>query len=597
MEGLKGSHDPLDDLCVFLGSGTSSTVVASHSELPTEVMDRALNWTMDQSDDVSLCPGMIPPGNYKCFSSTPKLTPEVTPSLAYFGAKPKEPRIPRLVSTRQDIIGTSQTDSPYRVPEHSSGISNIAQPQLHSCAAVPFDEYGHRSEERQARQRDVEAIRDTCTYIEDVVTNLNARMNSLDPDARQRICALKLKLASVCSRNSDCERRDSTSSQSSQEQVQIRSSTPGKKVKFEYPTFQASTPDLKFDRNPSNQTMYGQDVILQALSRLDNRTVPKPEVFSTSTGQSFPRFLELFQEYCQNNFRGSSSLWIAELGRLLEGDIKFAFDALRAPGDTYESVRDKLIKWIQDRTDLLKGDTKNKFFGATNISGESTSLYAARLEKLFRLAYPQRSVETSASLRNKYLDTVPESFRLELQTALNLTKSMTSKQMPWSQIMFHACQFDAHNKKRMEHNVNYVDQDDRCCIPHQEVWVATKRDNEDVTNTRSSRDTRRGPNRSQARDRTGPSLTRACYHCHKPGHLKRDCRKLNNRCFICGSPTHRIADCPDRRVSRSRDNRSRDPSEHSLNAEATAFHPADSGSLSRAYRNLLATRPSNEPEN
>lgn len=47
---------------------------------------------------------------------------------------------------------------------------------------------------------------------------------------------------------------------------------------------------------------------ISALSNFDHRTVPKPDKYDSSSGQSFRSFLQYFEEYCSNTFRGSSSL-------------------------------------------------------------------------------------------------------------------------------------------------------------------------------------------------------------------------------------------------------------------------------------------------
>ena len=37
-----------------------------------------------------------------------------------------------------------------------------------------------------------------------------------------------------------------------------------------------------------------------------------------------------------------------------------------------------------------------------------------------------------------------------------------------------------------------------------------------------------------------------CDHCHKPGHVKKDCRLLLGQCLACGSTGHTVRDCPRR---------------------------------------------------
>ena len=203
--------------------------------------------------------------------------------------------------------------------------------------------------------------------------------------------------------------------------------------------------------------------LLQALPRLDNRCVPNPEAFDSQSGQSFQQFLLAFEEYPQHNFRRSSALWIGELGRLLTGDMNAAFQALKVPGDSYRSLTKKLLKWRTDTKEVLESKTKYRFTKAKIQAGESLRLYAARLEKAFRLAYPSRRVEFSKTLRQKYFDTAPNAFRKQLQTARTINLTMNKSEISWSTILTLASQNDV----GAEHSHGeHVDQE---C---EQVWVA-----------------------------------------------------------------------------------------------------------------------------
>lgn len=332
--------------------------------------------------------------------------------------------------------------------------------------------------------------------------------------------------------------------------------------------------------------------------------VPKPEVFESESGQSFDQFLRTFEEYCRHTFRGSSSLWIGELGRLLFGDMKGAFDALKVPGDGYESLKVKLMKWRQDTHEVHEESTKRRFTKAFMRSGESLRLYAARLEKAFRLAYPSRSVETSKTLRRKYLDSVPNHFSKQLQTARSINLTMNQREIAWSTILTLASQQDAGDeicqdtveKPTVDNQVwlNYQQGDTRArrvgydgspvtyydsgqCPTRStgqtrsrfEIWQSgvektPKRDHvPDATNNGHRRPN--SPVRQPTRDnyliessnpRNGfvpedeiSAEARTCYYCHKAGHVKSQCRRYLNQCLVCGSGSHGIAGCPQRRFS------------------------------------------------
>ena len=85
--------------------------------------------------------------------------------------------------------------------------------------------------------------------------------------------------------------------------------------------------------------------ILQVLQRLDSRSVPKPDIHDLASGPPVSELICTFEEYCRGTLRGSSSSWIGQLGRKLTSEIKVALDAMKAPGYTYETLREKLILW------------------------------------------------------------------------------------------------------------------------------------------------------------------------------------------------------------------------------------------------------------
>ena len=529
----------------------------TQSGLPGNVVRSAMNWTMDDSyqENSGGARGGLSDRDYRYFSSTPNLTP----ALPVFKESPIE-----QPTRRQNVCIDPGTSS---------------QPD-------------HLRDEQSERDR--VALSDTCSYLEDVVTNLTQNMHLLDPDIRKRVKGMHAKLAEISDVKPEGIRRDSFSSVSPHDLRGATTSSPDRKVKFADPLHQSDGP---YWGNSSGKAgaFPTQDAVWQALSRLDNRKVPQPEPFNTSSGQSFSCFLKLFQEYCDNNFKGSSSLWIAELGRLLEGDIKLAFDAYNAPGDSYESVKVKLLAWVANRKEHFEGDKKLRFSSATMQPGESTSIFGMRLEKLFRLAYPYRTADNSLTLRRKYLHSVPESFRIELQTALNLTKSLTAREMPWSQILFHACQFDANRTRGLpDLGASSVPQEQGNRAPRQEVWLAKPDSPQNQRPSRSFERTRPSP-----RARSGGSEPRGvtCHYCRMPGHIKRECRKLHNQCFVCGSPDHRIADCPERRTSPRYNQIERPRQPPPLSAEALPFDPTVSGSLTQAYSDLLDVGRTSQQEN
>jgi len=310
------------------------------------------------------------------------------------------------------------------------------------------------------------------------------------------------------------------------------------------------------------------------LARLDNRTVPKPDNYDVASGQSFPEFLKTFEDYCRNNFRGSSTLWTSELGRFLEGSIHKAYIALRVPGDCYEAIKRKLLKWYKDSHDVISHDTMKRFEKAQMKLHESLWLYATRLERAFRLAYPSRNVEYSKTLRRKFIGTVSKSFRKHLTTAQSIRR-MNGQDLTWSNILSLSSEQDA------QANVTDTAEEPEeievlACAPplvsdpsRRSMSLGRAHDSHqtkgnskpfqfssaaqefhpssDVRNSGAfNRSASAHPlSRSSFRSSTGG---RTCYYCKRVGHVKANCRRLNGLCLACGSADHRIAACPHRQT-------------------------------------------------
>lgn len=507
------------------------------------------------------------------------------------------------------------------------------QGSLTSDAQAPVEAVGNPQDVPMAENavvdkedggRDLSAIKETCTYITGVVSNFNARINDLPVDAIECIKDLNTRLDGLLIR-SQCEKGQKSSDQMgfTQPLLGILDTRTGESstavasrntktnhaaeddsdseadahspVRCRRPEFYSAS---ALNQGSDRLSMEG---VLRALTRLDTRTVPKPEVYDSSCGQKLAMFLATFEEYCQNNFRGTSSLWVGELGRLLSGDMRLAFDALKVPGDSYQSIREKLLKWETDAREANEIDAKSRFHGLQRNSGESLRLLAARLEKYFRLAYPRRNVESSPSLRRKYFSLVPETFREQLETARSVCQTVTSQDLTWSTIQSLASKKDSGDKERSDvrdkersdvrededrvwmcRNTSVPCYDDTgpywpsatgtafhecsstglrprgCC----EVWQTAARQAFPADGRSRASGSREPPelaprvrfaspnfeDRTRGRaSRETTSSERRCFFCQKTGHLKSECRRFLNQCLVCGSDGHRIADCPKRR--------------------------------------------------
>lgn len=401
--------------------------------------------------------------------------------------------------------------------------------KIESCnlAFPPND----RLEDRQLGEDDIEAIRDSCDNIALMIKNFNMRKHSLPEAARNCVDRLNENILHYV--NSGHKKENGTDSQNS---------------KFH---------NVR-DNAEDNISVHN---LANLFSKFDTRSVPKPEVYDSDSGQKFEEFLILFEEYCRCNFKSSSVLWIGELGRLLTGSMHQAFQALRIPGDSYETVKSKLIKWNKDMQQYRYSSLKNRFHAAEPLLGEPLRLYAARLEKAFRLANPGKDVEGSNSLRDKFSQSVPISFQRQLVNLKNMHVTMTGKSITWNTILTLASCYDSDNVENFDEGMLESSNVYAAQVGIGKTDAVTQcegsplLENRYLNNYNSSRyrsetDAKNSVNRVKvdvAEDYSKSRESRECFYCKKKGHIKSNCWKFNRLCLACGQQNHQIANCPNRR--------------------------------------------------
>lgn len=504
-----------------------------------------------------------------------------------------------------DGIGVPHTVSPTYTHASSETGSVVTSVNL----GGHMSSTGNPEKDSGGSDQNLVAIKDTCQYVVAIMENFNTGMGHLSPDARECIVELNTRLSQMLAVPSTKVVRPQSNLEGNSRNIFSASSaplsygqTPGKggssddtdidspidtskfrsKVRFsslkqELPSASSHTESRNFDhRNatPAPPLQSGLpagalslESVLLALSRLDNRIAPKPAAFDSNSGQSFESWLQEFEEFCQVTYRGSSARWIGEMGNLLHGDMHLAFDALRVPGDSYQSLTAKLVKWRKDTAEVLEAQTKSRFTKCQMQTGETLRLYAARLEKYFRLAYPQRDIEKSKTLRKKYCNTVPQSFAKVVHSARSMHLSLVNREITWNDILALAGQHDASGDMvrdtSEEVQLNYTGEKSMMAKPGQEsvtpcqggcsrydVWQNSAIQQPRQASAQASSGTA-SPHPLRAGQAfaggDGSSQGRTCYYCEKPGHIKKDCRRLLGLCLICGSDGHQIANCDKRR--------------------------------------------------
>lgn len=362
----------------------------------------------------------------------------------------------------------------------------------------------------------------------------------------------------------------------------------------------------------STEVLRSKDVS-KLLTRLDNRMTPRPVKFDGHSGQSLREYLEMFEDYCSQAFKGSSTFWVGELGRYLSGEMYQAYNTLKSVGDDYATIKKKLLKWRKDSKEAIENKTRNRFHRASMKRSEGLRMYAARLEQAFKLAYPGKPVNTSNTLRRKYFETVPDNVRTQLIASRSMGMAMNKKDMTWSTVRTVVSSLEADteitsnsdsdsdkvsamwSQKPSRKSEQRGRKTDKPFNGKTRTWHRSNKPNENRSHTRpsnqraieypsqrpKSKQRTSTENKSQSKRNSSDSdssvETRTCRFCRKKGHIKVNCWRYRGFCLVCGSAEHRIADCPHKRELRqSRDSSSDDRNNNTVSRRSITWSPQGS---------------------
>jgi hypothetical protein len=200
---------------------------------------------------------------------------------------------------------------------------------------------------------------------------------------------------------------------------------------------------------------------VEAMSRLDFRKVEK---FNDKYGSDLNKYLVRFENYCDNNFKGDRVWWIGELEKSLTGKMFEAFKVMRDRDDTYEAVKEKLLIWFKNSKDLRKKKDRDRFRNMQYNMGESLYLYSSRLEKQYKVAFPKHTVQTSKSLQDRFVTSLPKKIKEQVKSQI-MGYKIGNKKVLWEIIQKWAQCFDVEkDKEKEDSSVVEVDSDEEIVI-------------------------------------------------------------------------------------------------------------------------------------
>ena len=166
--------------------------------------------------------------------------------------------------------------------------------------------------------------------------------------------------------------------------------------------------------------------------------VPKVEPFANRRGQDVHRFFKEYENYCSQCFQGRKNLWITGLQESLEEGMLDSFRAMTADAGIkmkYEIIKSRLIKQAERMKRTAHHDQRNSFDRIKIRTSESLWAYALRLETAAIEKFGEDILEQDdKEIFKKFLDTVPDSIRIQVNKQRKLRKRLGAKRYSWNDL-------------------------------------------------------------------------------------------------------------------------------------------------------------------
>lgn len=447
------------------------------------------------------------------------------------------------------------------------------------------------------------AFKDTLAFMSEFVETVGGRLGDLSIEDRNSFMSLGGKFEGVCSRLGRDKKPDHLQQRNQGAIPKRRSggSKPGVPDSVESSGGRRSDSSSessgssdhspvrkrrsKFKRSKSSEhQMQGFDFakMIDAMQSVGTRKTPVMADYDESSGVDFCQYLKDFEVYCNQVIRGQKKFWVNELQARLSGDTLKVFLAAKTTGDSWREIKTKLVQWYQSDAEPRKRKFRRLFAEAKHDNRESLYMLAIRIETLFKMAFPGRSLKMSETLRDKYLSAIPPN-ALNIFRAQQANRENGGHLISWEKLKSIAGFCDGcseYSKKSTEDSQEIVihlgrDESKQPERPNTNYQSRLFKRSDGGTsrgtynsNMRDVNNDSNVPEREQPRRFSQPPSflrrprgrgapfrpppahlrknSRECYHCGRMGHMIADCRYKNRACFGCGDSSHFIAECRDR---------------------------------------------------
>lgn len=284
----------------------------------------------------------------------------------------------------------------------------MSEPISDKSQVMDSSDNGDSFEENlELMQKFINEVKDNGTddvneHIKLIVNDVKVKLGNLNINVDKTKTEIKPEKDIKCKTSGIIE----SSSDSCSDERKVRRKVKKRRVR----KIEQSSSDSDIKRKPKHKNRYRnesrEDKFDKLLGRLDARELPDIDAFDESKHGSLIKYFDRFEKHCEDKFKARTYVWINELERKLSDRVLEAFQSLYQEDDRYRDIKEKLIKWYEEEQDVRKAKNRKKFDQAKRCAGESWLAYSSRLEKLFRVAYPNKITEQSMTLVTQFKNTV-----------------------------------------------------------------------------------------------------------------------------------------------------------------------------------------------
>lgn len=298
----------------------------------------------------------------------------------------------------------------------------------------------------------------------------------------------------------------------------------------------------KKTKKRNNKSDKELSLLEKLLTKLDNRKIHELEPYDENSGLELYEYIERFEEYYSQNYRGQKYLWLSALEGKLKGRILQGYRSVRQDDEGYEKVKRKLLKWYDEEKEGRKIIARENFESARMKDYESVLLYCNRLLKLYKIAYPKKDHEKSKILMNKLKRTVNKKMRSIIENQM-ISHEINDKKITWQKILKLARIYDVENNKSTN-DYQDGDEDEEVVVINfnKNNWQNSNRNSDRMDKRENNYESQGSKQNGDRRNRSG-NVDWTCKYCGRYGHNYGECRKRLRACFICGKTNHFARDC------------------------------------------------------